>query len=108
MCGIAAILYKEGTGSLGKSMTAMLSALQHRDPDSTGYSLYGNRQLDGYIIWIKLKEFQRHFLEYPEFFSQSQILTYFLEFVSKNLKTRPCLPAVRVCDHAHSGNLPLT
>lgn len=56
MCGIAGIMFKEGTGNLGEAMTAMLLALQHRGPDSTGLALYGNRARDGYVVWAKLKE----------------------------------------------------
>jgi len=56
MCGIAGIMFKEGTGNLGDTMTAMLTALQHRGPDSTGFSLYGNRGRDSYVVWVKLRE----------------------------------------------------
>lgn len=56
MCGIAGIMFKEGTGRVGEAMTAMLLALQHRGPDSTGFALYGNRGRDTYVVWVKLKE----------------------------------------------------
>jgi len=49
-------MFKEGTGSLGEAMTAMLLALQHRGPDSAGFALYGNRRGDSYVVWVKLKE----------------------------------------------------
>ena len=41
MCGIAGIIYREGSGPLGRDMTRMLQAMKHRGPDSTGYALYG-------------------------------------------------------------------
>lgn len=43
MCGIAGIIYKNHTGDVGREMTAMLQAMKHRGPDSTGYALYGER-----------------------------------------------------------------
>ncbi|MFM8560777.1 MAG: glutamine amidotransferase [Solirubrobacterales bacterium] len=44
MCGIAGIIYKDGTHPIGKDMTAMLQAMKHRGPDSTGFALYGTPQ----------------------------------------------------------------
>ncbi|MPZ00410.1 MAG: glutamine amidotransferase [Actinophytocola sp.] len=44
MCGIAGIIYKNRSGSVGtvgRDMTNMLQAMKHRGPDSTGYALYG-------------------------------------------------------------------
>ena len=41
MCGIAGIIYREGTEhQVGRSMTAMLQSMKHRGPDSTGYALF--------------------------------------------------------------------
>ena len=42
MCGIAGIIYRDGGGAhqVGRDMTAMLQAMKHRGPDSTGYALY--------------------------------------------------------------------
>jgi glutamate synthase domain-containing protein 1 len=41
MCGIAGILYKDGTrGALGRDLITMLDGCQHRGPDSTGFALY--------------------------------------------------------------------
>ncbi len=44
MCGIAGIIYKNGTGDgsqqIGRDMTSMLQSMKHRGPDSTGYALY--------------------------------------------------------------------
>ena len=42
MCGIAGIIYKNGNGAhrIGRDITAMLQAMKHRGPDSTGFALY--------------------------------------------------------------------
>ena len=41
MCGIAGIIYRDGTHEIGRDMTRMLQSMKHRGPDSTGYALYG-------------------------------------------------------------------
>ena len=41
MCGIAGIIYRDGTHGIGRDMTRMLQSMKHRGPDSTGYALYG-------------------------------------------------------------------
>ena len=42
MCGIAGIIYRDGsTHPIGDEMTRMLQSMKHRGPDSTGYALYG-------------------------------------------------------------------
>jgi glutamate synthase domain-containing protein 1 len=41
MCGIAGIIYRNGTRDIGRDMTRMLQSMKHRGPDSTGYALYG-------------------------------------------------------------------
>jgi glutamate synthase domain-containing protein 1 len=57
MCGIAGIIYRDGGGErrVGRDMTAMLQAMKHRGPDSTGYALY-RPEADGYVMHIKLME----------------------------------------------------
>jgi glutamate synthase domain-containing protein 1 len=57
MCGIAGIIYRDGGGShrVGHDMTAMLQAMKHRGPDSTGYALY-RPTADGYVMHVKLAE----------------------------------------------------
>ncbi|MGA2014666.1 MAG: glutamine amidotransferase, partial [Solirubrobacteraceae bacterium] len=47
MCGIAGIIYRNGTADgphpphrIGRDMTSMLQSMKHRGPDSTGYALY--------------------------------------------------------------------
>ena len=42
MCGIAGLIYRRAApASIGEEMTAMLQALKHRGPDSTGFAMYG-------------------------------------------------------------------
>jgi methylamine---glutamate N-methyltransferase subunit A len=41
MCGIAGVIYKQGSARVGQDMTQMLQAMKHRGPDSTGFALYG-------------------------------------------------------------------
>src|SRR3954454_18628379 len=41
MCGIAGLIYRDGTHDVGRDMTRMLQSMKHRGPDSTGYALYG-------------------------------------------------------------------
>jgi hypothetical protein len=57
MCGIAGIIYRDGGGThqVGRDMTAMLQAMKHRGPDSTGYALY-RPSADGYVMHVKLAE----------------------------------------------------
>ncbi|MCC7554476.1 MAG: glutamine amidotransferase [Methanobacteriaceae archaeon] len=65
MCGIAGIVYKDKKlHNVGNDMTNMLDALQHRGPDSAGYSFYGGTGLkEGeYILKIQVKD-QKKLLE---------------------------------------------
>jgi methylamine---glutamate N-methyltransferase subunit A len=57
MCGIAGIIYRDGGGEhrVGADMTAMLQAMKHRGPDSTGYALY-RPATDSYVMHVKLAE----------------------------------------------------
>jgi methylamine---glutamate N-methyltransferase subunit A len=61
VCGIAGIIYRDGGGSrrVGEDMTAMLQAMKHRGPDSTGYALYRPVE-DGYVMHVKLAEMNGH------------------------------------------------
>jgi glutamate synthase domain-containing protein 1 len=61
MCGIAGIIYREGGGEhrVGRDMTAMLQAMKHRGPDSTGYALY-RPAAEGYVMQVKLAEANGH------------------------------------------------
>jgi methylamine---glutamate N-methyltransferase subunit A len=57
MCGIAGIIYRDGGGErqVGRDMTAMLQAMKHRGPDSTGYALY-RPESEGFVMHVKLLE----------------------------------------------------
>ena len=55
MCGIAGLIHKGKSSNVGGEMTAMLQALKHRGPDSTGYAVYGMPSED-YIMRVKLAE----------------------------------------------------
>ena len=46
MCGIAGIIYRDGTHDIGREMTRMLQSMKHRGPDSTGFALYGPPRTD--------------------------------------------------------------
>ena len=61
MCGIAGIIYRGGGGDhrVGSDMTAMLQAMKHRGPDSTGYALY-RPATEGYVMQVKLAEANGH------------------------------------------------
>ena len=57
MCGIAGLIHKGSSSNVGWEMTAMLQALKHRGPDSTGYAVYGDeRAPEEYIMRIKVAE----------------------------------------------------
>lgn len=59
MCGIAGVVYKDKKlHPAGSDMTKMLDALQHRGPDSAGFSIYGGLGLEDneYLLNIETKE----------------------------------------------------
>ena len=57
MCGIAGVIHKGGNANVGGEMTAMLQALKHRGPDSTGFALYNHDITDKlYIMRFKVAE----------------------------------------------------
>src|ERR687890_2085893 len=61
MCGIAGIIYRDGTHDVGRDMTRMLQSMKHRGPDSTGYALYGPPRSNGdgngtYAMRLKLAD----------------------------------------------------
>lgn len=57
MCGIAGIIHRGKSSNVGGEMTAMLQALKHRGPDSTGYAVYGEGgDPTDYIMRIKVAE----------------------------------------------------
>lgn len=57
MCGIAGLIHKGKTSNVGAEMTAMLQALKHRGPDSTGYAVYAeSSNPEDYIMRVKVAE----------------------------------------------------
>jgi len=61
MCGIAGLIHKGQSAGIGQELTAMLQALKHRGPDSTGFALYGSpngkRPDSGrYVMRVKVAE----------------------------------------------------
>ena len=56
MCGIAGLIHKGKSSNVGGEMTAMLQALKHRGPDSTGYAVYGGPTEGDYVLRLKVAE----------------------------------------------------
>ena len=56
MCGIAGIIHRGKSSNVGSEMTAMLTALKHRGPDSSGFAVYGIPRDDDYLMRIKIAE----------------------------------------------------
>jgi glutamate synthase domain-containing protein 1 len=55
MCGIAGLIYKNGSTSIGDDMARMLQSMKHRGPDSTGYALY-RAPSDDWVMHVKLAD----------------------------------------------------
>jgi methylamine---glutamate N-methyltransferase subunit A len=55
MCGIAGLIYKNGSTSIGDDMARMLQSMKHRGPDSTGYALYRPPSED-WVMHVKLAD----------------------------------------------------
>jgi len=56
MCGIAGIIHRGKSSNVGSEMTAMLQALKHRGPDSTGFGMYQEAVEGVFIMRIKVAE----------------------------------------------------
>ena len=56
MCGIVGLIHKGKRSNIGGEMTAMLQALKHRGPDSTGYAVYGEPSEGDFIMRLKVAE----------------------------------------------------
>jgi methylamine---glutamate N-methyltransferase subunit A len=56
MCGIVGLIHRGKSSNVGGEMTAMLQALKHRGPDSTGYALYGEPTKGDYVMRLKVAE----------------------------------------------------
>ena len=56
MCGIAGLIHRGKSSNVGAEMTAMLQALRHRGPDSTGFAVYGEPAEGDYVMRFKVAE----------------------------------------------------
>ena len=56
MCGIAGLIHRGASSNVGAEMTAMLKALKHRGPDSTGFAVYGKPVEGDYVMRVKVAE----------------------------------------------------
>jgi glutamate synthase domain-containing protein 1 len=56
MCGIAGLIHRGADGDVGGEMTAMLQALKHRGPDSSGFAVYGMPADSEYVMRFKVAE----------------------------------------------------
>ena len=56
MCGIAGLIHRGKHSNVGFEMTAMLQALKHRGPDSTGFAVYGPPTEGDYVMRVKVAE----------------------------------------------------
>lgn len=56
MCGIAGLIHRGKSSNIGAEMTAMLRALKHRGPDSTGFAVYGEPSQADYVMRFKVAE----------------------------------------------------
>ncbi|MDX1431790.1 MAG: glutamine amidotransferase [Gammaproteobacteria bacterium] len=56
MCGIAGLIHRGKSASIGEELTRMLQSLKHRGPDSTGFALYGAPMPDRQIMRFKVAE----------------------------------------------------
>ncbi len=57
MCGIAGVIHRGSASGVGREMTAMLQAMKHRGPDSTGFGLFGSNGGESrYVLRLNLAE----------------------------------------------------
>ena len=56
MCGIAGLIHRGKSSNVGNELQAMLQALKHRGPDSTGYALYADNDGQNFILRFKVGE----------------------------------------------------
>jgi len=56
MCGIAGLIHRGKSSDVGAEMTAMLQALKHRGPDSTGFAIYGTPTEGDFVMRFKVAE----------------------------------------------------
>ena len=56
MCGIAGIIHRGESGCIGEEITAMLHAMKHRGPDSSGFAFYGAAKKDELVMRLIVAE----------------------------------------------------
>jgi len=57
MCGIAGVMHRDKSSTVGSEMTNMLKAMKHRGPDSTGFALYKkSMEENNYVMRFKVAE----------------------------------------------------
>ena len=56
MCGIAGVVHRGGSFPIGREITDMLQAMNHRGPDSTGYAFYGPPLESSYVVRFGVAE----------------------------------------------------
>ena len=75
MCGIAGIVYKDKElHNIGNDMTNMLHQLQHRGPDSAGYSIYGGTGLEENEYILKILNY--YYIKPDEVILNNNLLKY--------------------------------
>lgn len=99
MCGIAGLIYKGKRSNVGGEMTAMLQALKHRGPDSTGYAIYGDGKDGDYIMRFVLAEQE----DMAKGFDMHDVVAKRLVEVEDRLKTHGAKVVSReqATDYAH-------
>ena len=82
MCGIAGLIHRGKTSDIGAEMTAMLQALKHRGPDSTGFAVYGTPEPGDYVMRFVVAEQE----DMSKGFDMKQKVADRLKEVEKRLK----------------------
>lgn len=99
MCGIAGLIHKGKRANVGGEMTAMLQALKHRGPDSTGYAVYGESTDGDYVMRFVLAEQE----DMSKGFDMHQVVAARLVEVESRLKMHGAVVKSRkvATDYAH-------
>jgi len=99
MCGIAGLIHKGKSSNVGGEMTAMLQALKHRGPDSTGYAVYGEGKEGDYIMRFVLAEQE----DMNKGFDMHEVVAERLKEVEKRMKLHGAVIKGRekATDYAH-------
>ena len=99
MCGIAGLIHKGKSSNVGGEMTAMLQALKHRGPDSTGFAVYGEESKGDYVMRFILAEQE----DMGKGFDMKEVVAKRLELVEARLKEHGAKVKKReaATDYAH-------